>query len=74
MLHTGATNDPVRRVYEHKNKLVKGFTSHYHTTMLVYYEETQDVVSAIRRGKEIKGWLRIKTIDWMESVNPDRRD
>jgi putative endonuclease len=69
ILYTGVTNDLVRRVYEHKNKLVKGFTSQYNTMLLAYYEETPDVVTAIGREKEIKGWLRIKKIDLIESVN-----
>ena len=60
VLYTGVTNDLVRRVYEHKNKLVKGFTSHYNTTLLAYFEETPDTITAIGREKEIKGWLRIK--------------
>jgi putative endonuclease len=68
------TNNIVRRVYEHKNKLVKGFTSHYNTTMLDYFVETPDVLTAIGREKEIKGWLRIKKIDLIESANPGWRD
>jgi putative endonuclease len=74
VLYTGVTNDLVRRVYEHKNKLVKGFTSHYNTTLLVFFEETPDVVTAIGREKEIKGWLRIKKITLIESVNPEWQD
>ena len=63
VLYTGVTNDLVRWVYEHKNKFIKGFSSHYNTTMLAYYEETPDIVSAISREKQIKGWLRMKKID-----------
>ena len=74
VLYAGVTSDLVRRVYEHKNKLVKGFTSHYNTTSLAYFEETPDVVTAIGREKEIKGWLRIKKIDLIESVNPGWSD
>ena len=69
-LYIGVTNDIVRRVYEHKHKLVEGFTSKYNITQLVYYEETDDVHSAIQREKQIKGWLRKKKIALIRSVNP----
>ena len=59
-LYTGVTNNLERRVYEHKRKLVPGFTSKYNITKLVYYEEGNDVNRAIAREKQIKGWLRIK--------------
>jgi len=73
-LYTGVTNDIERRVYEHKQKLVDGFTKRYNLTMLVYYETTDDVRSAIRREKQIKGWLRRKKVMLIESVNPEWRD
>ena len=73
-LYTGLTNDIVRRVYEHKHKLVPGFTQKYNITMLVYFEETPDVRSAISREKQIKGWLRSKKINLIESINPDWND
>jgi putative endonuclease len=57
VLYTGVTNDLVRRVYEHKNKFIKGFSSHYNTTILAYFEETPDAITAIGREKHIKGWL-----------------
>ncbi|MEC4892782.1 MAG: GIY-YIG nuclease family protein [Oscillatoria sp. PMC 1050.18] len=69
-LYTGVTNDLVRRVYEHKQKLIRGFTQKYNITQLVYWEETNDVQAAIAREKQIKGWLRIKKIALIESVNP----
>lgn len=56
-LYTGVMNDLVRRVYEHKNKLIKAFTSKYNIPYLVYYESTSSVYSAIEREKQIKGWL-----------------
>ncbi|OGP97656.1 MAG: endonuclease, partial [Deltaproteobacteria bacterium RBG_16_55_12] len=59
-LYTGVTNDLERRVYEHKQKLVPGFTAKYNITRLVYFEVTQDVQAAITREKQIKGWLRSK--------------
>ena len=73
-LYTGMTNNLHRRVWEHKQKLVEGFTKRYNITRLVYYEETPDVRSAIAREKQIKGWLRRKKIALIESVNPDWRD
>jgi len=73
-LYTGVTSNIERRVYEHKQKLVDGFTKRYNLTMLVYYESTNDVRSAIRREKQIKGWLRRKKIALIESVNPEWGD
>jgi putative endonuclease len=73
-LYTGVTNDLIRRVYEHRNHLVKGFTDKYNITKLVYYEATNDVISAIEREKQIKGWLRKKKIDLIESMNPEWKD
>jgi len=73
-LYTGVTNNLIRRVYEHKNHLVDGFTDKYNITRLVYYEATNDVRSAIEREKQIKGWLRKKKIDLIESMNPEWKD
>lgn len=73
-LYTGVTNDLKRRVYEHKSKLIPGFTSKYNINKLVYFEETPDINSAITREKQIKGWLRRKKIDLIESVNPEWKD
>lgn len=58
VLYTGITNNLERRVYEHKNKLVKGFTAKYNVNKLVYFDHTSDVTSAILREKQIKGWTR----------------
>ena len=69
-LYTGVTNNLVRRVYEHKNKIIPGFTSRYNITELVYFEETSDVQSALTREKEIKGWRRAKKSQLIASVNP----
>ena len=74
ILYTGVTNDLQRRVYEHKQHLIEGFTSKYHITCLVYFEETSDVNAALTREKQIKGWLRSKKVDLIESINPDWRD
>jgi putative endonuclease len=73
-LYTGATNDLERRVYEHKQKLVPGFSSSYNITMLVYFETLGDAMSAIEREKQIKGWGRAKKIALIESVNPNWED
>jgi len=73
-LYTGVTNDLVRRIYEHKHKLVPGFTSKYKLTRLVWYEAGNDISAAIGREKQIKGWLRAKKIALIESVNPNWDD
>jgi putative endonuclease len=73
-LYVGFTNNIQRRVYEHKNKLVEGFTKKYNVDRLVYFEETSDVEAAILREKEIKGWLRRKKIDLIKSVNSTWQD
>ncbi|MBC7087912.1 MAG: GIY-YIG nuclease family protein [Tissierellales bacterium] len=74
VLYTGVTNDLERRIYEHKNKLVKGFTEKYNVNKLVYFEYTSDVNSAIAREKEIKGWTRQKKNQLVEAANPSWKD
>ena len=74
VLYTGMTNDLERRVYEHKNKLIKGFTSRYNIDKLVYYDICQNVENAIQREKQIKGWIRKKKESLIESINPEWRD
>ena len=66
-LYVGVTNDLERRMYEHKHKLVPGFTSRYNVTWLAYYEQTPDVASAIAKEKQIKGWRRSKKVELIES-------
>ena len=73
-LYIGVTNDLVRRVYEHKQKLADGFTKKYHITMLMYYEETTDVEAAIAREKQLKGWRRSRKIELIEGFNPQWKD
>jgi putative endonuclease len=68
-LYIGVTNDLMRRVYEHKQKLADGFTKKYNITMLVYYEVVSDVNAAITREKQLKGWLRSKKVALVESLN-----
>jgi putative endonuclease len=73
-LYTGVTNNLERRVYEHKHKLVEGFTKKYNITTLVYYEEMRDVRDAIARENQIKGWLRARKIALIETANPEWKD
>ncbi len=73
-LYTGITNDLNRRLYEHKNKLIEGFTKKYNISILVYFELFNNPDDAIRREKQIKGWLRKKKIDLIESTNPEWKD
>ena len=73
-LYVGVTNNLVRRIYEHKNKLVEGFTSQYNIDRLVYYESTNDIHAALTRERQIKGWLRKKKIELILSLNPTWRD
>jgi putative endonuclease len=73
-LYTGTTNNLKRRVYEHKHKLIEGFTQKYNVTRLVYFEETGDVSATIAREKQIKGWRRSKKIALIESLNPKWQD
>ena len=73
-LYVGITNDLVRRVYQHKRKLVPGFTAKYNITWLAYYEQTSDVASAIARERQIKSWRRSKKVALIESFNPGWKD
>ena len=68
------TNNLDRRIYEHKNKLVEGFTKKYNVHKLVYYDYTPDVNSAIEKEKQIKGWTRMKKNQLVESMNPKWED
>lgn len=69
-LYTGVTNNLIRRIYEHKNELIPGFTRKYHIHDLVYYEETPDIKEAILREKRIKNWKRDWKIQLIEDSNP----
>jgi putative endonuclease len=73
-LYVGVTNNLERRVYQHKHKLIPGFTSEYNITRLVHFETVSDVSAAIAREKQIKGWLRSKKLVLIESQNPTRED
>jgi putative endonuclease len=74
VMYIGVSNNLERRLYEHKNKLVKGFTEKYNVHRLVYYEETPDVRSALEREKEIKKWRRDKKDILVVSTNPTWKD
>ena len=69
-LYTGVTNDLVRRVYEHKNKLIEGFSKKYNLSLLVYYECYDNAQIAIEREKQIKGYRRSKKIALIVQQNP----
>lgn len=73
-IYTGVTNNIERRVYEHKQKLIDGFTAKYDVDKLVYVEAFQDAQAAIQREKQIKGWKREKKITLIESINPEWND
>jgi len=74
VLYTGVTNDLKRRVYEHKEKLVEGFTKKYNITKLVYYEVFDNIENAILREKQIKGGSRHKKIELINNMNKVWRD
>jgi putative endonuclease len=74
VLYTGVTNDLIRRVYEHKSKLVAGFTKKYNVDRLVYYEVCGSIVVAIEREKQIKSWSRKKKHDLINALNPEWND
>jgi len=70
----GVTNDLARRVYEHKMKIIKGFTSQYGVTRLVWYEAYEQISDAIAREKELKKWRRDWKIRLIEEMNPEWED
>ncbi len=74
VLYVGMTSDLQSRVYEHKQKLLAGFTKRYNLDELVYYEEIADARSAVKREKQIKGGSRQKKIDLINRLNPQWRD
>ena len=74
VLYTGVTNDLVRRVHEHRSKLIDGFTKRYNVTKLVYFEITNSIESAIAREKQIKGGSRQRKLDLINAVNREWRD
>ena len=74
VLYTGDSGNLMERVWQHKNKVTKGFTARYNVSKLVYYSQTNDINEALEFEKRIKGWIRIKKIDLIESMNPNWDD
>ncbi len=74
ILYIGVTNNLARRIYEHKNKMVKGFSKRYNLDYLVYAEEYQTAYDAITREKQLKNWHRDWKIGLIESINPQWKD
>ncbi len=74
VMYVGVTNNLERRIYEHKSKLVKGFTKKYNVNKLVYFAETRDVTAAIAREREIKKWRREKKNQLVNQLNPTWKD
>ena len=73
-LYIGVTSDLLGRIWQHKNKVVDGFTKKYDVNYLVYYEQTEDVWSALAREKQLKNWKRQWKIELIEKENPEWRD
>jgi putative endonuclease len=73
-LYVGVTSDLIKRIYEHKQDLIDGFTKQYQVHMLVYYEVHNDVLEAITREKQIKKWNRQWKLRLIEEMNPDLKD
>ena len=74
VLYVGVTNDLIRRIYEHKTHTVRGFTSKYNLELLVWFEQTEDINSAIAREKQLKNWHRQWKIDLIVKSNPTWQD
>jgi len=70
-IYVGVTNNLRRRIAEHRQSIIKGFTERYNIKDLVYFEEFSDIRYAIRREKQIKGWLRKKKIELIKTLNPN---
>lgn len=70
-MYVGVTNNLERRVHEHQSGLIKGFTQKYSVVKLVYYEQTSSIEAAIQREKQIKGWIRKKKNQLVETINPN---
>ena len=74
VLYIGVTGDLKKRVYEHKNKVVDGFTKKYNVNKLIYFEECSDVLSAIQREKNLKKWKRTWKLELVKKENPDLKE
>ena len=74
VLYTGVTSNLIRRIFQHKEKMVEGFSKKYRLNKLVYYEATNDIYSAITREKQIKKGPRKRKVALIESMNPEWND
>lgn len=73
-LYIGSTSNLIKRVFEHKNKFIGGFTARYNVTNFVYYEEHQNIIEAARREKRLKNWCRKWKLNLIEGMNPNWKD
>ena len=73
-LYIGVTNDLERRLYEHRNNLIEGFTNKYNVHHLVYFQDVNDIQSALQREKQLKRWTRKWKLELIEKFNPEWRD
>lgn len=74
VLYIGVTSNLKNRAWQHKHKIVKGFTKKYNVGKLVYFEQTENIISALEREKQLKKWSRIKKIKLIEKMNPGWKD
>ena len=74
MLYVGSTTDLIQRIWQHKNKVIKGFTTKYNVNQLVYFEEHQDIFVMAHREKRMKEWKRSYKINLIEQKNPNWND
>ena len=74
VLYVGVTSDLVRRIYEHRNHMVEGFTDRYNVTTFLYFEEYSLIKDAIIREKQLKGWRHDKKIELIKKINPEFKD
>jgi putative endonuclease len=73
-LYVGVASDLKNRIWEHKNNLVEGFTKRYRVHLLVYFEQAEDIITAITREKQFKNWKRKWKLELIEKNNPDWKD
>ena len=73
-MYIGVTRNIERRLYEHKNKLIDGFSKKYNLNVLLFYETTENALDAIAREKQLKKWNRDKKVALIKSLNPELRD
>lgn len=73
-MYTGVTNDLQRRMYEHKNKVIKGYSKNFNLNRLLFFEEFSHPLDAIESEKRIKGWLRVKKLDLIRTISPEFKD